>query len=149
VVIDGGRGQVAAALKAFLALDLVPPPLVGLAKEHETIVFPDERPPLNLPITHPGLQLLQRLRDEAHRFANTYNADLRSKKIRESILDDFPGLGPVRRATLLDHFGSIAKLRVAAAAEIQEVPGMGPKLARKLHAFLRDAPPRASPLPAI
>jgi excinuclease ABC subunit C len=149
VVIDGGRGQVAAALKAFLALDLVPPPLVGLAKEHETIVFPDERPSLNLPITHPGLQLLQRLRDEAHRFANTYNADLRSKKIRESILDDFPGLGPERRAALLDHFGSIAKLRAAAAAEIQEVPGMGPKLARKLHAFLRDAPPGASPLPAI
>ncbi len=97
VVIDGGRGQVAAALKAFLALDLAPPPLIGLAKEHETIVFPDERPPLNLPLTHPGLQLLQRLRDEAHRFANTYNADLRSRKIRESVLDDFPGLGPVRR----------------------------------------------------
>ena len=139
VVIDGGRGQVAAALKAFLALDLVPPPLVGLAKEHETIVFPDERPPLNLPLTHPGLQLLQRLRDEAHRFANTYNADLRSKKIRESILDDFPGLGPLRRAALLEHFGSIAKLRAAAAAEIQEVPGVGPKRARALHAFLLGA----------
>jgi excinuclease ABC subunit C len=141
VVIDGGRGQVAAALKAFLALDLVPPPLVGLAKEHETIVFPDERPPLNLPLTHLGLQLLQRLRDEAHRFANTYNADLRSKKIRESILDDFPGLGPVRRAALLGHFGSIAKLRAAAAAEIQEVPGVGPKRARALHAFLLGRAP--------
>ena len=139
VVIDGGRGQVAAALKAFLALELEPPPLIGLAKEHETIVFPDERPPLNLPLTHPGLQLLQRLRDEAHRFANTYNADLRSRKIRESILDDFPGLGPVRRAALLEHFGSIAKLRAAAAAEIQEVPGVGSKRARELHAFLRGA----------
>jgi excinuclease ABC subunit C len=139
VVIDGGRGQVAAALKAFLALDLVPPPLVGLAKEHETIVFPDERPPLNLPLAHPGLQLLQRLRDEAHRFANTYNADLRSKKIRESILDDFPGLGPVRRAALLEHFGSIAKLRASAAAEIQEVPGVGAKRARELYEFLRGA----------
>jgi excinuclease ABC subunit C len=136
VVIDGGRGQVAAALKAFLALELTPPPLVGLAKEHETIVFPDERPPLNLPLTHPGLQLLQRLRDEAHRFANTYNADLRSRKIRESILDDFAGLGPVRRRALLEHFGSIDKLRAASAAEIQDVPGFGPKLAVELHQFL-------------
>jgi excinuclease ABC subunit C len=79
----------------------MPPALIGLAKKHETIIFPDERPPLNLPLGHPGLHLLQRLRDEAHRFANTYNADLRSKKIRESVLDDFPGLGPVRRAALL------------------------------------------------
>jgi len=139
VVIDGGRGQVAAALKAFIALDLTPPPLIGLAKEHETIFFPDERPPLNLPLTHPGLQLLQRLRDEAHRFANTYNADLRSKKIRESILDDFPGLGPMRRAALMEHFGSIDKLRAASAAEIQDVPGFGPKLARELYVFLRGA----------
>jgi excinuclease ABC subunit C len=83
------------------------------------------------------LQLLQRLRDEAHRFANTYNADLRSKKIRESILDDLPGLGPVRRAALLEHFGSIDKLRVAAAAEIQEIDGFGPKLARELREFLQ------------
>ena len=137
VVIDGGRGQVAAALKAFLALELKPPPLVGLAKEHETIVFPDERPPLNLPLSHPGLQLLQRLRDEAHRFANTYNADLRSRKIRESILDDLAGLGPVRRRALLEHFGSIDRLRAASAAEIRDVPGFGPKLAVELHQFLQ------------
>jgi excinuclease ABC subunit C len=137
VVIDGGQGQVGAALKAFAALGLTPPPLVGLAKEHETIVFADERTPLNLPLNHSGLQLLQRLRDEAHRFANTYNADLRSKKIRESILDDLPGLGPVRRAALLEHFGSIDKLRVAAAAEIHEIDGFGPKLARELREFLQ------------
>jgi excinuclease ABC subunit C len=139
VVIDGGRGQVAAALKAFLALDLAPPPLIGLAKEHETIVFPDERAPLNLPLIHPGLHLLQRLRDEAHRFANTYNADLRSKKIRESILDDLPGIGAVRRAALLEHFGSIEKLRAAATTDIQDVAGFGPKLAAELHAFLCGA----------
>ena len=136
VVIDGGRGQVGAALKAFAALDLTPPPLIGLAKERETIVFPDERPPLELPPSHPGLQLLQRLRDEAHRFANTYNADLRSKEIRESILDDFSGLGPVRRAALLEHFGSIDRLRTASAAEIQDVPGFGPRLAAELREFL-------------
>jgi len=136
VVIDGGQGQVGAALKAFAALELTPPPLIGLAKEHETIIFADNRPPLNLPLNHPGLQLLQRLRDEAHRFANTYNADLRSKKIRESILDDFAGLGPVRRFALLEHFGSIDKLRAASAAEIQDIPGFGPKLARELREFL-------------
>ena len=116
VVIDGGRGQIGAALKAFLALDLAPPALIGLAKEHETIVFPDERPPLNLPLNHPGLNVLQRLRDEAHRFANTYNAELRSKKIRESVLDDLPGLGPVRRSALLEHFGGIEQLRAASVA---------------------------------
>ncbi len=146
MVIDGGRGQVGAALKAFAALNLAPPPLVGLAKEMETIIFPDERPPLNLPVSHPGLQLLQRLRDEAHRFANTYNADLRSKKIRESVLDDAPGLGPVRRAALLDHFGSIDRLRAASAVEIMEVAGIGPKLATELAAFLRK--PAAEDRPA-
>lgn len=136
VVIDGGQGQVAAALKAFLQLELPPPPLIGLAKKRETIVFPDGRPPLNLPVSHPGLRLLQRLRDEAHRFANTYNADLRSRKIRESVLDDFPGLGPVRRAALLERFGGIDRLRAASEEEIRTAPGFGPKLAAELHRFL-------------
>jgi excinuclease ABC subunit C len=136
VVIDGGRGQIGAALKAFVGLDLAPPPLIGLAKKHETVVFPDDRAPLNLPLDHPALNLLQRLRDEAHRFANTYNAKLRSKKIRESILDDFAGLGPVRRAALLAHFGSIDRLRAASLEKIREVVGFGPKLAAELLAFL-------------
>src|SRR4051812_8068007 len=138
IVIDGGRGQVGAALKAFIALDLTPPAIIGLAKQHETIIFADERAPLNLPLTHPGLQLLQRLRDEAHRFANTYNADLRSKKIRESVLDELPGLGPVRRAALLDHFGSIDRLRAASVEEISEVAGFGGRMAAELHAFLQS-----------
>jgi len=144
VVIDGGRGQIGAALKAFVALEVEPPALIGLAKEHETIIFADARPPLNLPLSHPGLNLLQRLRDEAHRFANTYNADLRSKKIRESVLDDFPGMGPVRRAALMQRFGGIDRLRAATAADIAEVDGFGEKNAAALHAFLhRPAPPRA------
>ncbi len=138
VVIDGGRGQIGAALKSFIALDLEPPPMIGLAKKHETIIFPDERDPLNLGLTDPGLQLLQRLRDEAHRFANTFNADLRSQKIRESILDDFPGLGPRRRAALLEHFGTIEKLKAASAAELCDVEGIGDKFARELHAFLHQ-----------
>ena len=141
VVIDGGRGQVAAALKAFVGLACMPPPVIGLAKEKETIIFPDARAPLNLPLDHPGLNLLQRLRDEAHRFANTYNADLRSRKIRESILDDFAGLGPKRRGALLAHFGSIDKLRAATADQIVEVAGFGPKLAAELHAFLKKERP--------
>ncbi len=136
IVIDGGRGQIGAALKAFVALDLEPPPMIGLAKKHETIIFADERAPLNLSLAHPGLRLLQRLRDEAHRFANTYNADLRSKKIRESILDDFAGLGEVRRAALMSHFGGIDRLRAATPEQISEVDGFGPKLAAELHAFL-------------
>ncbi len=136
VVIDGGRGQIAAALKAFVGLECMPPPLIGLAKKLETIVFPDERPALNLPLGNPALSLLQRLRDEAHRFANTYNADLRSKKIKESILDDFPGLGPIRRAALLTRFGSLERLRAATAEQIGAVPGFGPKLAAELHGYL-------------
>jgi excinuclease ABC subunit C len=143
VVIDGGAGQVGAALKAFVGLGMERPPVVGLAKKEETIVFPDGRPPLNIPLDHPGLRLLQRLRDEAHRFANTYNADLRSKKIRESLLDDFPGLGPSRRVALFEWFGGIDRLRAATADEIAEVPGFGPKLSSELHAFLgrmRTAP---------
>ncbi len=136
VVIDGGRGQIGAALKAFIALGIAPPALIGLAKKHETIIFPDTRPPLNLPLTHPGLQLLQRLRDEAHRFANTYNADLRSKKIRESVLDDFPGMGAVRRAALMAHFGDIDRLRAASVEKIAAVEGFGEKMAAELWAFL-------------
>src|SRR4051812_43091998 len=136
IVIDGGRGQIGAALKAFVGLDAMPPSLIGLAKQHETIIFADERAPLNLPLSHPALNLLQRLRDEAHRFAHTYNALLRSKKIRESVLDDFPGLGPVRRAALMAHFGGLEKLRASGVTEIREVAGFGPKLALELHAFL-------------
>ncbi len=139
VVIDGGRGQVAAALKAFVGLECMPPAIIGLAKKQETIIFPDEKKPLNLPPGNRGLNLLQRLRDEAHRFANTYNADLRSRKIKESILDDFPGLGPVRRVALLAHFGSLDKLRAATAEQIAEAPGFGKKFAGELHAFLASA----------
>ena len=145
VVIDGGRGQIGAALKAFVSLDAMPPAIIGLAKKHETIIFPDERPPLNLPLNHTGLNILQRLRDEAHRFANTYNADLRSQKIRESVLDDFAGLGEKRRAALLAHFGSIEKLRAATAAEIAEVSGFGGRMAEELQAFLHRPPADHAP----
>ncbi len=136
VVIDGGRGQVAAALKAFLVQGLEPPPLVGLAKKRETIVFTDERPALNLPESSGALRLLQRIRDEAHRFANTFNAALRSRRVRESVLDDFPGLGSVRREALLKHFRSFSRLKKATPQEIAQVDGIGPRRAQQLHRFL-------------
>lgn len=138
IVIDGGMGQVGAAIKSFLVQDLEPPALIGLAKKHETIIFPDERPPLRLPLNHVGLQLLQRCRDEAHRFANTFNADLRSKRIRESILDDFSGLGPKKRASLLDEFGSIDKLKTASITELRAVEGIGLETATRLKKFLEE-----------
>ena len=137
VVIDGGRGQVSSAIKAFLLQDLEPPQIIGLAKKHETIIFADERPPLRLPLSHGGLQLLQRLRDEAHRFANTYNADLRSKKVKESILDDFPGLGLKKRALLMKRFGTIENLRKAPLGDLTTVDGIGPVIAKRLVAFLQ------------
>jgi len=137
VVIDGGRGQVGAAIKAFLIQDLEPPAIIGLAKKHEAIIFPDEREPLRLPLRHSGLQLLQRCRDEAHRFANTFNADLRSKRIRESILDDFSGLGPKRKAILLDEFGSIEALKKASITELRALEGIGLETATRLKDFLQ------------
>ncbi len=142
IVIDGGLGQVHAAQKAFLVLDLTPPPLIGLAKREETVVFPDGRE-LVLPRHDPGLRLLQRLRDEAHRFANSFNAELRSKKIRESVLDDFSGLGPVRRKAILEHFGSLERLKQAGEGELTAVEGIGSKLARELRAFLDKLGPDA------
>lgn len=138
IVIDGGRGQVGSAIKAFMILDLEPPLVIGLAKKHETIIFADERAPLRLPLSHEGLKLLQRCRDEAHRFANTYNADLRSKRIRESILDDFSGLGPKKRERLLDEFGSIEKLKAASITEIRAVEGLGLETATRLRVFLDE-----------
>lgn len=138
VVIDGGAGQVSAALKAFLSHGLEPPELIGLAKKRETIIFSDGRPPLNLPYHHEGLKLLMRLRDEAHRFANSFNADLRSQRIRETVLDDFGGLGPVRREALLKHFKTIERLKRATIDDLREVEGIGPKLAGSLQAFLAE-----------
>ncbi|WP_269524323.1 excinuclease ABC subunit UvrC [Coraliomargarita parva] len=136
IIIDGGAGQVSAALKAFLGQGLEPPALIGLAKKNETIIFSDGRDPLNLSHHDPALRLLQHIRDEAHHFANSFNAELRSKRLRESILDDFQGLGSKRKLQLLQHFGSLDKLRAASAEELAQVEGIGPKTAERLQAFL-------------
>jgi len=137
VIIDGGIGQVHAALDAFQEFGLRAPPLIGLAKREESIVFPDDRPDLQLPRRDPALRLIQRLRDEAHRFANTFNARLRSQRIRDSVLDDMPGLGPGRREKLLAHFKSLPNLKKATVEEISAVEGIGPKFASQLYAYLR------------
>lgn len=132
VVIDGGMGQVTAALKAFDGEGLEPPPLIGLAKKEETIFFSDRREPLLLPGHDEARLLLQRIRDEAHRFANSFNAELRRKQLKSSVLDDFPGLGPARRAALLKKFRTIQAIRQASIEELCEIPGIGPELARKI-----------------
>lgn len=137
IVIDGGIGQVHAALKAFQHLNLTPPMIIGLAKKKETIIFADGREPLNLALNNPVLHLLQRIRDEAHRFANAFNADLRSKRLQESALDNFTGIGPVRKATLLRHFKNLGNLKKASIQDLAEVPGIGLKTAQDLHSFLQ------------
>lgn len=141
IVIDGGLGQVNAALAAFQLEGLDPPPLIGLAKREELIVRPGQVEDLRLPGSHLGLRLIQRIRDEAHRFANKYNAEWRSRRLRETVLDDFSGLGPVRKAALLDKFRTIEAIRQASPEELTAAEGIGPVLAGQLHRFLH--PPTA------
>ncbi len=136
VVVDGGKGQVGFAMRAFLDASIEPPPLIGLAKKEERIEFPDEREAIVLSRRDPALRLLQRLRDESHRFANQFNAEWRSRKIRESALDDFPGLGPVRKASLINHFGTFEKIRKASEKQLLAVDGIGPVLGKELRLFL-------------
>jgi excinuclease ABC subunit C len=135
LVIDGGRGQVAAAAAVMASAGLAIP-LIGLAKEREEIWFPETATPLLLPATDPGLRLLQRLRDEAHRFAIGYHRTLRSRAATTSRLDSIPGLGPTRRKALLRRFGSVAGVAAASEAEIAAVPGVGERLAATVFAAL-------------
>ncbi|TQK70962.1 MULTISPECIES: excinuclease ABC subunit UvrC [unclassified Nocardioides] len=129
VVVDGGAPQVAAAQRALDELGIDDIPVCGLAKRLEEVWVPGEEDPVILPRTSEGLYLLQRIRDEAHRFAITHHRNRRSKSMVESLLDDVPGLGEVRRKTLLRHFGSLRKLRAATVEEIAAVPGVGPRTA--------------------
>jgi excinuclease ABC subunit C len=138
VVVDGGVGQVSSAMNAFESLGCEPPPLIGLAKKEETIVFPNKRRELRLEQRDLALRLLQQIRNEAHRFANQFNADLRSKRIRESVLDELPGLGSTRRKALLGHFGGIDRLKNATIEDLREVEGIGPKIAEQISLFLRN-----------
>jgi excinuclease ABC subunit C len=140
ILIDGGKGQLNAACAELAKLGLSSIPIIGLAKEFEEIYRPGEKDPLRLDHNTGALKLLQRVRDESHRFANTYNAKLRLKKISESILDEFPGIGERRKSALLKKFGSVQRLRLATLEQIAEVTGFGGKAAAELKAFL-DARP--------
>jgi excinuclease ABC subunit C len=136
ILIDGGKGQLNAACAELAKLGLQDVPVIGLAKEFEEIYRPGESEPLRLSHDSGALKLLQRVRDESHRFANTYNAQLRLKKISESILDEFPGIGEQRKAALLKKFGSVQRLRTATLEQIAKVPGFGGRAAAELKAFL-------------
>ena len=138
VMVDGGAGQLNAALGALAELD-IQLPAIGLAKQFEEIYRPGELQPLRLERSSPALHLIQRLRDEAHRFANTYHQKLRKRRIQESVLDEFSGLGEKRKLALLKHFGSIQRLRQASVEDIAAVTGIGLKTAAALHEFLSQS----------
>src|SRR5947207_3089140 len=136
IVIDGGKGQLNAALAELQKLGIQNVPIIGLAKEFEEIYRPGVSEPLRLPHETGALKLLQRVRDESHRFANTYNAKLRLKRISESLLDEFPGIGQRRKAALLKKFGSVHRLRLGSVEEIGKVPGGGGKAAGDIRSVL-------------
>ena len=136
ILIDGGKGQLGMAGAELKKLGLEKIPVIGLAKEFEEIYLPEKSLPLRLGLDHPAVKLLQRLRDECHRVANSYNAQLRLKKISESVLDEFPGIGERRKAALLKKFGSVQRLKMATLEQLAEVPGFGGKAALELKNFL-------------
>ncbi len=144
IVIDGGKGQLNAARQELTRLNLQDVSIIGLAKQFEEIYLPDRSLPLKLDLNSGALKLLQRVRDESHRFANTYNARLRMKKISESLLDEFPGIGQTRKTALLRHFRSIRTIRLASPEEIAQVPGFGAKTAERLKTFLAARSPGAA-----
>ncbi|MGA4508568.1 excinuclease ABC subunit UvrC [Propionibacteriaceae bacterium G1746] len=144
IVVDGGQPQVAAAQRAMDDLGITDIAVVGLAKRLEEVWLPDEEFPVILPRTSEGLYLLQRLRDEAHRFAITHHRGRRSTAMLQSALDAVPGLGEVRRKALVTHFGSMKKLRSATVDEIAQVPGFGATLATAVHDAMADETPQVA-----
>jgi excinuclease ABC subunit C len=147
VVVDGGLPQVNAAAAALAQLGIDDVALVGLAKRLEEVWIPGKEFPVILARTSEGLYLLQRVRDEAHRFAIAFHRQRRSKAMTASALDDIPGLGDVRRKALLRHFGSVKRVKEASVEQIQEVPGIGVALAGTIHLTLHQ--PTTSTAPAV
>jgi excinuclease ABC subunit C len=140
IVVDGGRGQLSVATKVF-AEEGLHIPAIGLAKRLEEIYFPDRPDPLLIARGSEALFVLQHLRDEAHRFAITYHREKRGKRALASPLDEVPGVGPSRKKALMKRFGSLARLSRASEEEIAATPGVGPGVARAIHARLTDASP--------
>jgi excinuclease ABC subunit C len=139
IVVDGGAPQVSAAQRALNELGITDIALCGLAKRLEEVWVPEQSDPLILPRTSEGLYLLQRIRDEAHRFAIAFHRSRRSKVMLESILDEIEQLGPSRRNALLERFGSVAAMKKASAADIAMTPGIGEKIAEIVFDFLATA----------
>lgn len=139
-VIDGGKGQLGAARKALEEIDLPQQSIVGLAKKEEELFLPGRSESIRLPRRSPALRLVQRIRDEAHRFAVTYNRKLRTKRTIRSELATIPGVGPSRQKLLLERFGSYRGVVAAAEADIAAIPGFGPALARKVVEAVRPSP---------
>ena len=137
IIVDGGKGQLSSACKELQRLGLHDLAIIGLAKEHEEIYRLGRALPLHLPEDSGALRLLQRIRDEAHRFANAYHQLLMKKRIGESILDDCPGVSQHRKNLLLRKFGSVKRLRRASAEQIAATDGIGAKLAADVHRFLQ------------
>ncbi len=129
IIVDGGKGQLSSALKQLRALGLQELPIIGLAKQREEVFFPGQSEPLLIPHDRGALKLLQRIRDEAHRFANGYNELLYRRRMKESALDDCPGMSPRRKALLLEKFGSVARIRKATPKEIAKISGISEKFA--------------------
>jgi excinuclease ABC subunit C len=136
IIVDGGKGQLSAACRELQRLGLTDRPIIGLAKEFEEIYRPGRPLPLRLPEDSGALQLLQRIRDEAHRFANSYHQLLMKKRIAESILDECPGVSDNRKQALLTEFGSVERLRKASIEDIAAVEGISEKLAETILRFL-------------
>ncbi len=141
VVVDGGKGQLAAALSEMEKLDLPRVAVIALAKREEEVFVPGLSVPIALERSSPGLQLLQRVRDEAHRVALRYHRRKRGARSMETIFETLPGIGPVRRRALLRHFGSVERFLEASQEELEGVPGLPQKTARALYAQLHKAGP--------
>jgi excinuclease ABC subunit C len=139
VIVDGGKGQLGMAVRELRALGLHDLPVVGLAKQHEEVFIPGRSESIRIPHDRGALKLLQRIRDEAHRFANGYNALLYRRRMRESLLDECPGMSPNRKQQLLREFGSVARIKAASPEEIARLPRISEKSAQLLLDFLRRA----------
>lgn len=137
VIVDGGKGQLSMAVKELNRLGLHDLPVIGLAKQREEVFLPGESDPLVIPHDRGALKLLQRIRDEAHRFANGYHQLLMKRRVEESILDDCPGISRNRKEKLLERFGSVSRLRKASVEEIAGVSGITEKLALEIQHFLK------------
>ncbi|WP_395742512.1 GIY-YIG nuclease family protein [Prosthecobacter sp.] len=138
VIVDGGKGQLGVAVAELQKLGLHGLPIVGLAKENEEVYLPGESYPVIIPHERGALKLLQRIRDEAHRWANGYHQLLLGKRVAESVLDDCPGISDARKAALLKAFGSVTRLRKATVEKIAEVPGISKVLAQGVKEFLES-----------